>query len=205
MLIVDRGTEVVTGERLRRYMEENDYPLSEVLHRFLTIGRGFEEDLDRGEATVRGWLEAVNATAATPVPILHLKLALQCGGSDAFSGVSGNPLASWVAREIVRHGGTANLAETDELIGAEAYVLQRVRDLPTARAFLEAVERFKERAAWHGATAEGNPSGGNKLRGLYNIVLKSIGAAMKKHSEVPPRRGHRLRGTHDGTGILLHG
>ena len=184
VLIVDRGTEVVTGERLRRYMEENDYPLSGVLHRFLTIGRGFEEDLDRGEATVRGWLEAVNATAATPVPILHLKLALQCGGSDAFSGVSGNPLASWVAREIIRHGGTANLAETDELIGAEAYVLQRVRDLPTARAFLEAVERFKERAAWHGATAEGNPSGGNKLRGLYNIVLKSIGAAMKKHSEV---------------------
>ena len=183
VLIVDRGTEVVTGERLRRYMEENDYPLGEVPHRFLTLERSFEEDLDRGEATVRGWLEAVNATPATQVP-LHLKLGLQCGGSDAFSGVSGNPLASWVAREIIRHGGTANLAETDELIGAEAYVLQRVRDLPTARAFLEAVERFKERAAWHGATAEGNPSGGNKLRGLYNIVLKSIGAAMKKHSEV---------------------
>ncbi len=184
VLIVDRGGDVVTGEHLRRFMEEGGYPVSEVPHRFLTLDSAFEEDLERGEATVRGWLEAVNGTRATPVPVSHLKLALQCGGSDAFSGVSGNPLAAWVARELVRHGGAANLAETDELIGAEAYVLQRVRDLPTARAFLAAVERFKERAAWHGATAEGNPSGGNKLRGLYNIVLKSIGAAMKKHPDL---------------------
>ena len=52
-------------------------------------------------------------------PLEHLRLALQCGGSDAFSGISGNPLASWVARELIRGGGGANLAETDELIGAE--------------------------------------------------------------------------------------
>jgi altronate dehydratase len=45
-------------------------------------------------------------------------------------------------------------------------------------------ERFKERVAWHGSTAEGNPSGGNKFRGLYNIALKSIGAAMKLDPEV---------------------
>ena len=184
VLIVDRGTEVVTGAQLRRFMEENGYPLSEVPHRFLTLEGALEQDLERGETAVGGWLEAVNATPATPVAVSQLKLALQCGGSDAFSGVSGNPLASWVARQIIRHGGAANLAETDELIGAEAYVLQRVRDLPTARAFLEAVERFKRRAAWHGATVEGNPSGGNKLRGLYNIVLKSIGAAMKKHPDL---------------------
>ena len=55
----------------------------------------------------------------------------------------------------------------------------------TARRFLEMIERFKERVSWHGASAEGNPSGGNKYRGLYNIVLKSIGAAMKRHPDVP--------------------
>lgn len=42
------------------------------------------------------------------------------------------------------------------------------------------IAEFKERTAWHGANAEGNPSGGNKYRGLYNIILKSIGAARKK-------------------------
>ncbi len=59
-----------------------------------------------------------------------------------------------------------------------------MRDLATARKFLNIIARFKERAAWHGHTAEGNPSGGNKYRGLYNIVLKSIGAAMKKNPDV---------------------
>ncbi len=87
----------------------------------------------------------------------------------------------WVANEVIRYGGAANLAETDELIGAEPYVLQKTRDVATAHKFLATIERFKERVAWHGHSAEGNPSGGNKYRGLYNIVLKSIGAANKRN------------------------
>jgi altronate dehydratase len=55
-----------------------------------------------------------------------------------------------------------------------------VKDLPTARAFLDKIARFQERAGWHGHTGEGNPSGGNNFRGLYNIALKSLGAARKK-------------------------
>ena len=58
------------------------------------------------------------------------------------------------------------------------------RDLPTARKFLNTIERFKERAAWHGHSTEANPSGGNNFRGLYNIAIKSIGAAMKRHPDV---------------------
>src|SRR3712207_7550197 len=54
----------------------------------------------------------------------------------------------------------------------------------TARRFLAAVERFKELVGWHGHTAEGNPSGGNNYRGLYNISIKSIGAAAKRDPEV---------------------
>ena len=89
-----------------------------------------------------------------------------------------------MAKEVIRHGGAANLAETDELIGAEPYVLENVRDAATARAFLEKIENFKRYAANHGATAEGNPTGGNNFRGLYNIALKSLGAARKKAPEV---------------------
>lgn len=53
-------------------------------------------------------------------------MVLQCGGSDAFSGVSGNPLAAWVGKQIIRHGGMVGMAETDELIGAETYFLKKV-------------------------------------------------------------------------------
>ena len=76
------------------------------------------------------------------------------------------------------------MGETDELIGAEPYVLSNVRDIATARRFLEKIEIFKERVGNHGASAEGNPSGGNNYRGLYNIALKSIGAARKKDPDV---------------------
>jgi altronate dehydratase len=75
------------------------------------------------------------------------------------------------------------LAETDELIGAEQYVVQSVRDYHTARRFVDLVGRFHNYANAHGASAEGNPSGGNLFRGLYNIALKSLGAAMKRHPE----------------------
>ena len=55
------------------------------------------------------------------------------------------------------------------------YVLASVRDYDTAAAFLRMVERFEGYAAAHGTSAEGNPSGGNIYRGLYNIALKSLG------------------------------
>lgn len=184
VLAVDYGSEAVNNQTLQAYMAQNNYALDQVLHCFHSLQGGFQDQLLAGEGIIRRWLNQVNSFHRCAVPLAQLKFALQCGGSDAFSGVSGNPLASWVARELIRHGGAANLAETDELIGAEPYVLKNVRDLATAQRFLHMIERFKERAAWHGASAEGNPSGGNKFRGLYNIVLKSIGAAMKRHPDV---------------------
>lgn len=184
VLAVDQGDEPVNNTALRTFMAGRDYPLEEVPHSFFSIAGDFEAELARAAEMASRWLPALDGFRRTREPMAHLKLALQCGGSDAFSGVSGNPLAGWVAREVIRNGGTANLAETDELIGAEPYVLDNVKDLETARDFLHRIEAFKQRAAWHGHSAEGNPSAGNQFRGLYNIVLKSIGAARKKHPQV---------------------
>ena len=178
------GEEAVTNRILRSYLEEHRYPIGDVPHEFMSLGGSFRADLERARSVVREWLERVNAAPRVEEPVSELRIGLQCGGSDAFSGVSANPLAARVVKEVIRNGGVANLAETDELIGAEHYVLRNVRDLKTARRFLRMVERFKERVSWHGHTAEDNPSGGNNYRGLYNISVKSIGAAMKKHPDV---------------------
>ncbi|MYB93945.1 altronate dehydratase [Candidatus Poribacteria bacterium] len=184
MLLVDYGTEAVTNEMLKAYMLREGYALDDVVHRFYRLQGSFDTDLVSGREIINGWLDTVNSVPRAEQPLENLKIALQCGGSDAFSGVSGNPLAAYVAKEVIRYGGCANLAETDELIGSEAYILQNVRDLATARTFLNTIERFKERVSWHGHSAEGNPSGGNNFRGLYNIAIKSIGAAMKRHPDV---------------------
>lgn len=184
VLAVDLAGDAVNNALLQQFLAANGYPIDDVLHDFHTISGDWQADLAHCTDLVRGWLPQANAFTRTPQSISHLNVALQCGGSDAFSGVSGNPLASEMAKAVVRHGGRANFAETDELIGSEAYILQNIRDLPTAQKFLNFVEIFKERLSWHGQSAEGNPSGGNKLRGLYNIALKSLGAALKRHPDV---------------------
>ena len=184
VLAVDDGAGSYTSDDLERFMASRGYPLDHVLHAFQRIDGGYESEVARAVARIDGWLPEVDGAVRTPEPAGALRLALQCGGSDAFSGVSGNALAGWVAKEVIRHGGSANLAETDELIGAEPYVLENVRDAATARRFLDKVEGFKRYAENHGTTAEGNPSGGNNFRGLYNIALKSLGAARKKDPDV---------------------
>ncbi|MDC3416219.1 UxaA family hydrolase [Aquibacillus salsiterrae] len=180
ILLVGDKQEPVTNQMVIDYARKHHYPIDDVIHHSFFLTGDFQESLKEGEQIVRNWLPIVNDMKRTPESISNLKIALQCGGSDAFSGISANPLLGWLSKEIVRYGGAANLAETDELIGAEPYVLQKVRNIETAQKFLSLVEQFKEQSAWHGANAEGNPSGGNKYRGLYNIFLKSIGAARKK-------------------------
>ena len=183
VLAIDAGWEPINNAVLQQFMREHGYPIDETLHTFLSLHGAFEENLARAGEIVIGWLDAVNQTQRAPESAAHLKLALQCGGSDAFSGVSANPLIGWAAHTIVGYGGGANIAETPELIGAEPYMLDKVRDLATAQRYLAIRDRFIAYAAAHHTSAEGNPSDGNKLRGLYNIILKSIGAAMKKHPD----------------------
>jgi altronate dehydratase len=182
-LVVDAGWEPINNAVLRDFMRAHGYPLDDVPHAFMSIHGTFAENLARAGEIVTGWLETVNATPRTPVSAAQLKIGLQCGGSDAFSGVSANPLIGWGPAIASLSGGYANIAETPELIGAEPYMLDKVRDLATAQRYLAIRDRFVAYAAAHGTSAEGNPSDGNKLRGLYNIILKSIGAAMKKHPD----------------------
>ncbi len=180
VLAVDYGVEPITNTRLAAFLRDRGYPLDEVPHAFLSIRGGLAAALAEGEKIVRGWLPAVSAARRTPEPLSALRIALQCGGSDAFSGVSGNPLAGAIVHETIRHGGTGVLTEIDEAIGAESYLMKRVRDLATAQTFLHRLADFQVRLGWHGVSPENNPSGGNKLRGLYNIAIKSLGAVHKK-------------------------
>lgn len=184
VLVLDHGAGSYTNTDLETFMRAEGYPLDHVPHAFVTAQGSFDDAVNRSMQTVADLLPKACAAQRSEQPLSGLRLALQCGGSDAFSGVSGNALAGWVAKELIRQGGSANLAETDELIGAESYVLENVRDRDVAVRFLDKIATFKERAERHGASAEGNPSGGNNYRGLYNIALKSLGAARKKDPEV---------------------
>ena len=107
LLAVDYGSESVSNAQMREYLHAGGYAIDEMPHAFLSISGSFDDALAEGEKVVRGWLEPLNRNERTEQPLSRLKLALQCGGSDAFSGISGNPLAARVARELIRHGGAA--------------------------------------------------------------------------------------------------
>ena len=92
-------------------MVAHGYALDHVRHCFMSLDGSFAARLAEGERQVAAWAEEMAGEERGEHDLSHLKIALQCGGSDSFSGISGNPLAAWVARELIRYGGAANLAE----------------------------------------------------------------------------------------------
>jgi altronate hydrolase len=109
-------------------------------------------------------------------------LALQCGGSDGWSGVTGNPLVGLLADEVVRQGGTVVLGETPEIYGAEQLLLRRAIDEQVGQALIERVRWWEDYAERFGIEIDNNPSPGNKAGGLTTIYEKSLGAIAKSGS-----------------------
>ena len=181
-LVLESRGDSISSQELRDFMAD-DYALDAMPHAFLDIAPTAKL-IARGQAIITDWLPRVDAELRSPQPVSGLNIAMQCGGSDAFSGIAGNPLAAGMVRKVVARGGRGIVAETSELVGAERYLLSNVRSPQVAADFLRIMNRFKNWADWHGQSVADNPSVGNIRRGLYNIAIKSIGAAMKKAPDV---------------------
>lgn len=140
---------------------------------------GIRKAVRRGIALVEELLAAANTAQRTPQPVSELTLALQCGGSDSWSGVTANPLMGLVSDALVAQGGRVLLAETTELYGAEHLLVQRAASPEVAQRLLERIRWWEERARQLGLTIDNNPSPGNKAGGLTTIYEKSLGAMTK--------------------------
>ena len=113
----------------------------------------------------------------------ELIIGTECGGSDACSGLSANPAVGVVSDMIVDQGGTAILAETTELIGAEHLLAERAVDDRTAQRVYEVINAMENRAIKMGVDIRtGNPSPGNIKGGLSSLEEKSLGASNKSGS-----------------------
>jgi altronate hydrolase len=133
------------------------------------------------EAIRRTFLGLVEANKVTrePAPLSHLTVALKCGGSDGFSGISANPAIGHTADIVSALGGKAVLSEFPELCGVEQELANRcVRD-ETADRFLQLMRAYSARAEAVGSGFDMNPSPGNIRDGLITDAMKSAGAAKK--------------------------
>ena len=143
---------------------------------------GLRRTVEAGIAAVEAMLPAVNAVQRTPLPISELTLAVQCGGSDSWSGVTANPVVGLVADELVRQGGTVVLAETPEIYGAEHLLTRRAADPTIGQRLLDQVRWWEEYARRMRFELDDNRSTGNEAGGLTTIYEKSLGAVAKAGS-----------------------
>ncbi len=114
-----------------------------------------------------------------PVPVSELVLAMECGGSDGYSGITANPALGYAADLVVRHGGTAMFGETPEIYGAEHILLERAVSDEVAQRLVERISWWERHVEADGSSLDNNPSPGNKAGGLTTILEKSLGAIAK--------------------------
>ncbi len=140
---------------------------------------GLRRTIDKGIEKVRAMLPIANEARREPCPASELKVALQCGGSDGYSGITANPALGYAADLVTRHGGTAILAETPEIYGAEHLLTRRAVSKQVGEKLIERIKWWEDYTARNGGEMDNNPSPGNKAGGLTTILEKSLGAAAK--------------------------
>ncbi|CAN1502505.1 UxaA family hydrolase [Limnohabitans sp. B9-3] len=140
---------------------------------------GTRKTVEKGVALIKAMLPEANRVTREPVPLSHLTVGLQCGGSDGYSGISANPALGAAVDLLVRHGGTAVLSETPEIYGGEHLLTRRAVSVAVS-------DKLRARIAWWEAYTrrnnmqmDNNPSAGNKAGGLTTILEKSLGAIAK--------------------------
>jgi len=147
----------------------------------VTIQRegGTRKAVEAAVAEIARLLPRVDAARRTPRPASDLVVATNCGGSDGYSGITANPALGWAMDEIVRYGGTAILAETPEIYGAEQLLVRRARSEAVARKLLDRIAWWETYLARHGARMDHNPSPGNLVGGITTVYEKALGGIAK--------------------------
>ncbi|MBR45596.1 MAG: galactonate dehydratase, partial [Rhodospirillaceae bacterium] len=140
---------------------------------------GTNASVREGIKCIEAMLPAANKVSREAVPASHIVLGMECGGSDAFSGVTANPALGAAADLLLRHGGTAILGETPEIYGAEHLLIRRAESEAVGHKLLERIRWWEDYTKKNGAVIDNNPSPGNKAGGLTTILEKSLGAAAK--------------------------
>lgn len=140
---------------------------------------GLRSTVERGRDLIRDMLPDADRARRRPVAASELTVALQCGGSDGYSGITANPALGSAVDMLVRHGGTGVLAETPEIYGAEHLLTRRAVDERTGRKLIERIRWWEDYTERNGGEMNNNPSPGNKAGGLTTILEKSLGAAAK--------------------------
>jgi altronate hydrolase len=191
VLIVGLGCESLQMKRLLAQIGEHD----PARLKFFNAQQSQDETED-GIAAVAELIEVAKGDRREACPLSTLTLGLKCGGSDAFSGITANPLVGRMADRIAAAGGTPVLTEIPEIFGAEHLLMARARDEAVFDDIVSVINDFKQYFIDYGQPVSENPSPGNLAGGITTLEEKSLGAVQKGgHATVTQvlRYGERTR------------
>ncbi|MEW5912154.1 MAG: altronate dehydratase family protein [Thermodesulfobacteriota bacterium] len=177
ILLVGLGCEGNQVQLLMENMELSQGPLLRAMN--IQDQGGTRRTVDEGVALLKEMLPVANQARRQTLPASRLLLGLECGGSDAYSGLTANPALGAAVDILVRQGGTAILSETPEIYGAEHLLTRRAVSPEVGRKLAQRIAWWERYARENGASLDNNPSPGNKAGGLTTILEKSLGAVSK--------------------------
>ncbi|MCC2103865.1 MAG: altronate dehydratase [Hyphomicrobiales bacterium] len=168
------------GFQISRFKEAYGLKESDTF-RTMTIQEvgGTKKTVMAGVDAIRTMLPLVAQAKRETCLASDLVLALQCGGSDGYSGITANPALGAAVDDLVRHGGTAILSETPEIYGAEHLLTRRAASREVGEKLVSTIRWWEDYTARNKMEMNNNPSPGNKAGGLTTILEKSLGAAAK--------------------------
>jgi galactarate dehydratase len=143
---------------------------------------GFGAIVDAVMTQAEARLKILNKRRRETCPASDLVIGLQCGGSDAFSGVTANPAVGFAADLLVRAGATVMFSEVTEVRDAIQLLTRRAVNEDVGRALIREMTWYDSYLARGGADRSANTTPGNKKGGLANIVEKSLGSIVKSGS-----------------------
>lgn len=175
----------VAAEALRARYADTGKPL--VVQAFMSAG-GIQDAIERGRHALQQVYRQTEQVARVQAPLGALTVALECGGSDATSGLCANPTIGRFVDRLIAAGGSAIVSETAEFIGAEHVIRARAETDAIAEAILARLAAREDMMKADGADYRGvNPTAENIAAGLTTLVEKSMGAVAKTGST--PFRG----------------
>jgi altronate hydrolase len=178
-IILGLGCEV---NQIDHYLGEGAPSTDRLVGMTLQTSGGTRATVEAARTVIAKMIERAAAERRVETPASKIVLGLNCGGSDSFSGITANPALGVCCDQLAALGGTAVLAETTEIFGAEHLLVRRARNRKVAERLLGFIAGYKTYLNRFGGSFDDNPTPGNKAGGLTNILEKSLGAVAKAGS-----------------------
>ena len=174
LMVLALGCEMLTPDML---LDSNENTNENLVN--LQDCKGFSAMIDAIFNMAEKKLQKLNKRQRVELPLSRLCVGMQCGGSDAFSGISCNPAAGYASDLLVEAGATTLFSEVTEVRDGAYLIAARCLDAVTAQKLADEMRWYDAYLGEGGVDRDANPSPGNKKGGLSNIVEKAMGAIAK--------------------------